>query len=354
MSGGVDSSVAAFLLREEGFEVTGVTMRLWVGCPEDRVFARKSCCSLEDIKDAVRVAKMLGVEHLVVDMRREFFAKVVEPFVEDYCNGRTPNPCVLCNRYVKLELLSAMAANSGCSYLATGHYARVVREGAEFRLLKGIDEEKDQSYFLYRLNQEILSKLILPNGSHHKREIVGIARDLRMEVSEKEESQEICFVPGGDYRAFLRRHFPQVFKPGPILDTSGKLLGKHGGIAGYTIGQRRGLGISHPHPLYVVALDPRRNAVIVGRKEEAEGRSVLVGQVSWVKGKPPQEEFDARIRIRYNMKEVPGKVRVLGMDSIWIFPVDPLWAITPGQSAVIYQGDEVLGGGVIEGQSPEA
>ncbi len=352
MSGGVDSSVAAFLLKQKGFEVIGVTMRLWEGCLDSQATAVKGSRSRQDLSDAAQVARMLGIEHLVVDFRERFFRRVVEPFVEDYRNGRTPNPCVLCNRHIKVELLSEVAIEAGCKYLATGHYARVVEDGGLFRLLKGVDSKKDQSYFLYRLDQKALSKLLLPNGAYSKEEIVRIARDLRLGVSEKEESQEICFIPHGDYRAFLREFFPQIFKPGLILSTTGEILGKHEGIVGYTVGQRRGLGISHLYPLYVVAIDPERNAVIVGRREEAEGRSFLAEQVCWVRGEPRCAEFDALVRIRYNMKEMPCRVKVVDEDHFYVSLERSLWAITPGQSAVIYQGEDVLGGGIIASQSP--
>lgn len=343
----MDSAVAAHLLKEAGYEVTGVTMRLWTGCDDASAMARRTCCSLADIRDAAQVARVLGIEHLVVDLREEFYHWVVEPFVREYLAGRTPNPCILCNRAIKFESLLSMGRAMGSSYLATGHYARIKRDAKGYHLLRGVDGEKDQSYALYMVDQETLSLLLFPNGDYNKEQIRQKARELGFSIAGKEESQEICFLSGSDYRDFILERFPEAGRPGLILDTSGRILGWHRGIINYTVGQRKGLGIASPYPLYVLKVDPVSNVVVVGRREEAGGLRLVADQASWVAGEPPGKEFRAEVKIRYRMESIPGRVKVNDGSVFQVYFEEPAWAITPGQSVVLYDGDEILGGGII-------
>ncbi len=347
MSGGVDSSVAAQLLLEAGYEVTGVTFRFWTECEARTAAARRTCCSLADLRDAERLAGRLGVEHMVVDLRKEFHDLIVEPFIDAYMAGSTPNPCVECNRLLKFPGLIKMADRLGADHVATGHYARVAEESGRYRLLRGIDPAKDQSYVLYRLDQPILARVLFPVGAMRKSKVVETARRLEMEPAEKEESQDICFLPDGDYRGFLRERRPDAFLPGFILDRQGNILGQHQGIADYTIGQRRGLGIAASHPYYVVELDPLRNAVVVGTREEAEMAVVRANRASWTAGTPPSDKFEATVKVRYQMEAVPGRVIVSEEDSFQVELGEPVPAAAPGQSAVLYLGEEVVGGGII-------
>lgn len=347
MSGGVDSSVAAHLLLQAGYEVTGVTCRFWTECESLTAVARRTCCSLSDIRDAARVADGLGIDHLVVDARAEFLERVVEPFIDAYLTGSTPNPCIVCNRLLKFPELVSIADRLGAAHIATGHYARVVEKDGHYGLMRGADPSKDQSYVLYRIEQPVLARLLFPVGERSKPEVVATARRLGMEVADKEESQDICFLPDGDYRDFLRARRPEAFLPGFILDREGHILGRHRGIADYTLGQRRGLGIAAHHPLYVIELDPARNAVVVGPREETEMRVVRAVDATWVAGEPPAAEFAARVKVRYQMEAVPGRVRITGEGSFEIELDQPVPLAAPGQSAVVYQGDEVLGGGII-------
>lgn len=352
MSGGVDSSVAACLLQEQGFEVVGVTFRFWAECEARAAAARRTCCSLSDLRDASLVARGLGIEHQVVDLRREFKEMVVDPFVDSYTAGLTPNPCVECNRLLKFPGLLRAADQSGAGRIATGHYARIAEEGGLHRLLRGADPAKDQSYVLYRLDQPTLARLLFPVGGLSKQEVVKKARGLGLEAAGREESQDICFLPDGDYRDFLRERRPEAFLPGFILDREGRILGKHSGIADFTIGQRRGLGVPAPHPLYVIDLDPVRNAVVVGTWEEAEMLEVRAEEVSWISGAPPAEEFAAEAKVRYQMEPVAARVRTAGEGSFRAGLMDPVPAAAPGQSAVLYRSDEVLGGGIIARRQP--
>lgn len=347
MSGGVDSTVAAHLLLVAGYEVTGVTFRFWSECEARTAAARRTCCSLADMRDAARAAGQLGIEHRVVDLREEFKELVVDPFVGSYVAGSTPNPCVDCNRLLKFPELLSAADRLGADRISTGHYARISETDGLFRLLRGSDPAKDQAYVLYRLDQPTLARLLFPVGGMLKDDVVGTARGLGMDAAGKEESQDICFLPGGDYRGFLREHKPEAFLPGFILDREGRILGRHEGIADYTIGQRRGLGVPAPHPLYVIELDPARNAVVVGPREEAEMRGVRAEAAGWIAGLPPAEEFEAQVKVRYQMGAVSCRVRLAGDDAFEVELNEPVPAAAPGQSAVLYAGDEVLGGGII-------
>ena len=342
MSGGVDSSLTAALLLDKGFEVVGVTMRL-----EDNESDSKSCCSQNELKDALAVANYLGIFHHVVDFRAIFESEIENYFVEEYLRGRTPNPCVKCNKKIKFGKLFDFAKEIGADFLATGHYARTVFEDGRFKLKKAVDTYKDQSYVLYNLTPEKLSQIIFPLGELSKVETRKLAEEMHLPVAKKPDSQEICFVPNDDYKTFLKSHAQNsdALMSGEIVDTSGKVLGVHSGVANYTIGQRKGLGIAAPYPLYVVKLDVENHKVIVGRNEELFSSSLTAESVHWIY-KPKIFPAKLQAKIRYGTKifdcvveEEKNFVRVK-------FP-EPVRAITAGQSVVFYDGDELIGGGVI-------
>ncbi len=344
MSGGVDSSVTAALLLKEGYEVIGVMMRLWApGDGENR------CCPPVAVELARRVAETLGIPFYVLDLRKSFYEKVVVPFIRGYVSGLTPNPCLACNKFIKFNILFQKAMALEADYLATGHYARVVKTDGQYKLLKGIDPSKDQSYVLYMLTQEHLARLLLPLGQFTKEEVRNMAREMGLPTAEREESQEICFIPGNDYREFLRLYFPESFSPGPVYDIKGRLLGTHKGLPFYTIGQRSGLGIPYGRRLYVIDKDIERNALIVGTAEE-QGRTELVaGEVNFISGHFPEEPVEVRARIRYRAPEQEAVVYPLERGKVKVTFRTPVAGIAPGQAVVFYSGEEVLGGGIILG-----
>jgi tRNA-specific 2-thiouridylase len=351
MSGGVDSSVAAFLLVEKGYDVTGITMNLY-SLPKElcRSEELRSCCGRKAIEDAHRVAIHLGIPHFVVDLRQEFKAEVIADFALEYGRGRTPNPCIRCNERIKFGLLLQRAGRLGANFIATGHHARVAKDTAcgRFLLKKGRDAAKDQSYFLYRLNQAQLSMVLMPVGDFTKAEVREIARRRGLPVAEKAESQETCFAPRGDYPEFLAGRAPGAFRPGPIKDLAGGVLGEHRGIGNYTIGQRRGLGISAPRPLYVVAIDARRNAVIVGEEKDLYCRRLLASEIRLVSGERLEESVIVRAKIRYKHREAKALVIPVSPRRGRVEFDRPQRAITPGQSIVFYRRDVVIGGGIID------
>jgi tRNA-uridine 2-sulfurtransferase len=346
MSGGVDSSVAAAILKERGFEVTGVTFRLWLDCDLRSLSDPRSCCSVRDMEMAADVAAGLGIEHMIVDLSDPFYAGIVEPFAADYMAGRTPNPCIECNSVVKFPKLRQVAREIGADYIATGHYSRVSSGGEEAHLLRAADRAKDQSYALYRLGREELELCIFPNGDLSKPEVRAAAQHAGLPSAQKRESQELCFISGRDYRDFLAARFPDALLPGPIKDHSGRTLGEHKGLAFYTIGQRSGLGLAGSQARYVTALESESRSVIVGTREEVPGKWLGAESPVWRGGSPPAREFEAEAMVRYNSPPAPCSVWVEG-DRFELSFKEPVWAITPGQHAVLYDGDSIIGGGVI-------
>lgn len=346
LSGGVDSSTAAALLVKQGHQVIGVMMRLWAteqrqGIPENR------CCSLAAVADAQRVCLLLNIPFHLLDFEEKFKAEVVDYFCDQYAIGRTPNPCLACNRQIKFKALLQRVFELGAEYLATGHYARIRQRDSEYQLLRGIDKEKDQSYVLYMLGQEELPRILFPLGEYTKQQVRAMAAQYRLPTAGKVESQDTCFVSDGDYRAFVAQQRPQTVRPGPILDLQGRQLGEHRGIAFYTIGQRQGLGIAAAHPLYVVEIDPVRNALIVGPKSALFRRELLAEQVHFVAGKAPPEPVPVTAKIRYKAEEAPALLIPMPNQKARVVFDQPQPAITPGQGVVFYQDEIVLGGGII-------
>jgi tRNA-specific 2-thiouridylase len=352
LSGGVDSSTAAALLVERGFEVEGVFMEL-LDCALMPLEGRRTCCSPMDRADAQRVAERLRIPFHVVDFKAQFRERIIEEFASQYRKGRTPNPCVRCNQWIKFDLLLRKALDEGADYLATGHYARVIfdTDAGVFRLLRGRDGAKDQSYFLFPMGQEQLSRVIWPLGELTKSQVRTLARRMGLPVADKQESQEICFIPTGDYKTFLIDYLgEETFEPGEIVDEEGRVLGRHRGVQNFTVGQRRGLRIPWREPLYVISILPERRQVVVGPKSSLNGLRLLASDAIWPAGCPPSSSFRATVKIRYRHPEAPATVDVLDGDRVRVTFDEPQAAITPGQAVVIYMGDEVMGGAWIERQ----
>ena len=349
MSGGVDSSVAGYLLREQGYEVIGVTMKVW---PQDCISrAEDKCCGPQAIADARSVAHSLGIPHYVVDEADQFERFVIDYFSSEYQAGRTPNPCVMCNEKLKFGNLWSKAAALGCDYIATGHYAIIEHQNDRAILRKGIDRRKDQSYFLFSLRQPQLRRALTPLGTMQKPEIRKIAHSLGLKVADKIDSQEICFVPGNDYKAFLRSHLGEnEFHRGEIYDVDGNFVAEHNGIELFTIGQRKGLPGGSLRPRYVVDLDPETNRVIVGDADDLVADEFEIDHVNWhlVAGiGDPGSSFEATVKIRYNHAGTPARITPLENHRAHIRLNEPQRAVTPGQAAVIYNDDIVIGGGWI-------
>lgn len=345
MSGGVDSSTTAALLVERGYEVIGVMMRLWAEKGEGGSTNR--CCSIEAIEDARRVCYALDIPFHLINYEQEFKQEVVDLFIAEYARGRTPNPCLACNRHIKFDLLLRRALAMEARYLATGHYARVQQVNGRYQLLKGLDEEKDQSYVLYMLGQEELRHLLLPLGNYTKEQVRAMARQRGLPVADRAESQDLCFLLDNDYRRFLQVHAPEAIQPGPIIDTAGRVIGRHNGLPFYTIGQREGLGIAAPEALYVMQIDVARNALMVGTKAELGQRELIATEVNYVSGQIPQEPLEITAKIRYQAVEAEAVLTPLENDRAQVIFAQPQRDITPGQGVVFYQGDTVLGGGTI-------
>jgi len=348
MSGGVDSSVAAALLKEEGYEVIGVTMKIWDGGTISKEGAHHACYGPgeeEDIKDSQKVAQILGIPFYIFDLKQEYKTFVLDYFSHEYLSGRTPNPCIMCNQRVKFGAMVKKIYDSGIEfdYFATGHYIRVEYNKVQHRYLlkKARDLKKDQSYFLYSLSQEQLGHILSPIGDYTKEEVKKIARNLELGINNKPESQDFIT---GDY-SFL---FNKVPRSGPILNKQGKVLGRHKGIPFYTIGQRKGLGISNGERLYVTAIDAERNAIVVGRKEELFGGELIANNLNWISMKKLKKPIKVKAKIRYRHEEAEVEVIPLDKEKIYVKFREPQMAITPGQAIVFYDGDVVVGGGVIE------
>ena len=363
MSGGVDSSTAAAILKEQGHELVGFTMQLWnqrrnINVDENGDPLPSRCCSLDDVYDARRVAESLGFPFYVLNLEKDFERDVVNPFIDSYLNGETPIPCVACNSRLKFESLDRMALSLGCDKVATGHFARVEYDEKtdRYRLFRGKNHWKDQSYFLWELNQDQLSRSLFPLGEMLKSEVREVARDVGLYTAEKAESQEICFVPDGKYSEFIDRYLEhegredEIPEKGEIVNTKGEVLNEHRGIHRYTIGQRRGLGIAHEKPLYVVQIERAKNQIIVGEKDELDSLEFTAKGVNWVAFDEPAEPVRAEVKIRYRHTPEPATIYALPGNRAKIVFDEPTAAITPGQTTVFYNGEEVVGGGWIEKQ----
>lgn len=347
MSGGVDSAVTAALLAEQGYDLIGMTMHLWDYSSRKSRHAGR-CCASEDIEDARRVAHHLKIPYYAINFQKEFFRQVVQPFMEDYISGRTPSPCVNCNSGLKFTELVRVAEKLRASQIATGHYARVVKDPDTGRLQirKARDLHKDQSYFLFNLTQEQISRALFPLGELTKAEVRELARKYRLPVAEKPESQQLCFLQGELQGAFIQRQIPNLSKDGSMIDAKGNLIGWHPGIHYFTIGQRRGLGIAAGTPQYVVGIDSATNVVRIGSNEELMKGAMKVDHVNWMGVSPPEEEIQGMVRIRYKHEESAARIRPSGNSCLVEF-AEKQRAITPGQAAVFYDGDLLLGGGWI-------
>ncbi len=350
MSGGVDSSVAAALLVEAGYDVIGMMMRLW---SEETVAggAHNRCCTPEQMNDARRIADQLGIPFYVLDTKDIFRNTVVEYFIDQHRQAFTPNPCLECNRHIRFNYLYNNAMALDADYLATGHYARITQtDDSTHQLRKGLDPKKDQSYVLSVLQQEHLAHAKFPVGEYPKDEVRQLAAKFGLPTASKQDSQDLCFLGDGDYRRFLAVHAPDVMRTGPIVLKNGEIIGEHEGLANYTIGQRKGLGVSYSEPLYVIATNPYRNALIVGTRDDLGQTTLTAKRVNWTAGHAPADSFRAEVKIRYKAYPAPATVNVLSEQRIHVEFDDPLRDITPGQGAVIYQDDVCLGGGIIERQ----
>jgi tRNA-uridine 2-sulfurtransferase len=345
MSGGVDSSVAAAVLAADGHDVIGLSMQLY---DQSGTQAFGSCCTLDDLQDARRVAAAIGIPHYILNFERQFQQTVVANFVGEYVAGRTPLPCAHCNSDLKFSTLLDRAHGLGAAVVATGHYARVEHAGGRWRLRRGVDPEKDQAYFLFSLTQEQLAQAAFPVGALTKADVRAHARTLRLRVADKPDSQEICFVPDGDYASFVERQAPAAVKAGAVADEEGRTLATHDGVHRFTIGQRKGLGVSSQVPLYVLRIDADSGQVTVGPRDALDRRSLTASQVNWTCGDRPSDWRAVTAQIRHRHRPTPGRVRALP-DSRAEFESDaPLSAVTPGQAAVFFDGDLVVGGGWID------
>jgi tRNA-uridine 2-sulfurtransferase len=357
MSGGIDSTVAALMLHQQGYEVVGITMKTWDYTNSGGSKKETGCCNLDSFNDARMAAVQHGFPHYILDIRDEFGGFVVDNFVDEYLAGRTPNPCVLCNTHIKWRALLKRADALGCDFIATGHYGKVYQhEKGRFVISKGVDETKDQSYVLWGLEQDLLSRTLLPLGGYRKTEIRQMALDFGYpELAKKSESYEICFVPDNDYRGFLKRKvegLEEKVSGGLFVDKNGNVLGKHKGYPFYTIGQRKGLDIAFGKPAFVTAIDPDTNTVMLGDEEDLEKEDMKVGKVNWIKYDGINGDMEAITKIRYKDKGTLSSIIASGTDVTVRF-YEKAKGIAPGQSAVFYEGDDVIGGGIIQRQKVE-
>lgn len=356
MSGGVDSAVTAALLVREGYDVIGITMQLW---PDDLPFGEHSesgCCSLTAVEDARRTANRLGIPYYVVNFQQSFQSTVIDAFADEYLRGETPNPCLMCNQTVKFGMLLQKALELDADYVATGHYARIGFDPAKERwvVLKSKDVDKDQTYTFYGQTQEQLARTLTPCGDYTKEEIRAMAREWKLGVASKPDSQEICFVPDNDYRRFLRDYRPDAHVPGPIVDKEGRVLGSHDGIAFYTVGQRKGLRLNVPERMYVVEIDAANNTVVVGDEKDVLGTALAVRDVNWVGVAGLDGPMSVQAKIRYNSSAADAVIQKGEGDEVLTRLIEPQRAISPGQAVVWYDGDLLVGGGTIDRQLPGA
>jgi len=350
MSGGVDSSVAAALLLEKGYDVIGVTMQIWADMPEERKRTEGGCCSLSAVDDARRVAEKLGIPYYVMNFKEDFQKYVVDYFKDEYLKGRTPNPCIACNKYLKFGMLLDKASAMGIDYVATGHYARIVYDDkiGRYLLKKSVTELKDQTYALYNLNQNQLSRTLMPVGDYTKDEIRALASKLGLYVANKPDSQEICFIEDNDYGKYISENTDKEIKPGFFVDIKGNILGKHKGIIHYTVGQRKGLGIALGKPMYVVEIKPEENIVVLGDESEVFSSGLIAGDINMIYIEKLENEMKVKAKIRYSAKESSATIYPEGDNKVKVVFDTPQRAVTPGQSVVFYLDDVVVGGGVIE------
>ncbi len=346
MSGGVDSSVAALLIHQQGYDCIGCTMKLYDN--QDAGISREhTCCSLDDVEDARAVARRLQMPYYVFNFSEDFREKIIDKFVSCYEKGITPNPCIDCNRYMKFDKLFDRAKVLGCKYIVTGHYARIEFDGKQYLLKKALDESKDQSYVLYSMTQEQLSHTLFPLGTMTKAETRQIAEENGFLNASKPDSQDICFVPDGDYAKVVELHSGKSAEPGDFVDTSGRILGRHNGIIHYTVGQRRGLGLSFAEPHYVLSVCPSDNTVVLGTHSELFARALNAGDFNWISGNAPASPLQCKAKIRYRHPEQGCTATANADGTVTVQFDDPQRAITPGQAVVLYDGDTVLGGGTI-------
>jgi tRNA-uridine 2-sulfurtransferase len=347
MSGGVDSSVAAVLLKEKGYDVIGGTM---VMVPEYKLNIKneKEESLLSYIDDAKEVAKKLGITHYVFDFRDIFKEKIIDYFANEYKRARTPNPCIMCNKEIKFQAFMEKAFELDADFIATGHFAKIVYDNGRYLLKIAGDMNKDQTYYLYILSQLQLKHTLMPLGEHNKEEIRLIARNIGLNIYNKPDSQDICFIPDNDYRGFLIKNYNYIAEPGPILDLNGNILGEHRGLPYYTIGQRKGLGLALAYPVYVVKLDKDNNAVIVGEDKDVFSKSLIADNLNWISIERLNDSMDVNVKIRYNSSEAKAKISPEGEDEVKVIFIDKQRAVTPGQSVVFYDGDIVVGGGIVK------
>ena len=350
MSGGVDSSVAALLLKQQGYDVVGVTMKLYSLDHVDLPPSYQGCCTVDDVEDARMVCRVLGMPHYVLNVQKEFQAHVIDYFCSEYQQGRTPHPCIACNDKIKFNFLMNRATVLKADYVATGHYAIIPRTSQGMVLKKAVDPSKDQSYVLFGMGQSQLSRMLMPLGAYTKEAARGMALDAGFINADKPDSQDICFIPLGDYKAFLKERIDTT--PGDIVDSSGEVLGRHQGIEFYTVGQRRGLGLAGGEPQYVLRVEPESNRVFVGPEAALYQDRMWVSRVNYVHGEPPPEPVEVGVKIRYKSGEAPAMLHPRPEGALVRFD-QPQKAVTPGQAAVFYQGDILLGGGTIEANMPK-
>lgn len=348
MSGGVDSSVAAYLLKEQGYDTVGVTMQIWQDEATEIIEENGGCCGLSAVDDARRVANDIGIPYYVMNFKKEFQENVIDYFIEDYLHGRTPNPCIACNRYVKWEALLKRSMDIGADYIATGHYARVVKlDNGRYALKKSATLAKDQTYALYNLSQYQLAHTLMPVGEYNKDEIREIATKINLKVANKPDSQDICFVADGDYAGFVEKSIDKEIKPGNFVDMAGNVIGKHKGIIHYTIGQRKGLNLAMGHPVFVVDIRPDTNEVVIGENSDVFSQGLVANKVNFMPFDKLKDTMEVTAKVRYSHPGSPCKIKMIDEDTVECIFEEKQRAVTPGQAVVFYDGDLVVGGATI-------